>query len=92
MSETEENVVYWIHCHHHTDPTEEGYIGITNNFNTRIQSHKHTHNPLLQEAIDHYKWDNLVKEVLHTSDRKNCLAIELGYRPRIGIGLSLIHI
>jgi predicted GIY-YIG superfamily endonuclease len=31
--------VYWIHREVHTDPSSEGYIGITSEFDKRMWSH-----------------------------------------------------
>lgn len=79
--------VYWLHLPEHKS-YNEGYIGITKNFKIRLIEHKSnkriTH---LTNAIKKYKWNNIIKEILHknlTLDK--ALILEREYRPFQKIG------
>ena len=73
------NTVYWIHYPNHTDPTVEGYIGITNNIERRIQDHKRT----FQQYFD----AGAIVTVLHeVKKREDAMVIEADYRPLPNIG------
>ena len=81
------NCVYWIRHKDHTDITTQGYVGISNDFNTRLRSHKtrpcNTH---MQNVINKYGWDNLIKEQVLIADADYCKMIEIKLRPHDFIG------
>ena len=86
-------IVYWIHTKEQNNIFEDGYIGITNNFNQRMFAHKSAsknNDYPLYNAIKKYGWDNLIKEILLISDQNYCKLIELKLRSlkRIGWNLS----
>mgnify|MGYP006266522271 CR=1 FL=1 len=86
-----EHCVYWIRRPDHTDPTTQGYIGITAFFERRMKEHfKKTENRYLRNAINKYGWDNLVKEQLLIGTEEYCLEIELKLRPKEQIGWNLV--
>jgi hypothetical protein len=83
--------VYWIHHPSHTDIFTQGYIGISNNVKNRFESHKNRpSNTHLKNAINKYKWDNLVKEVVLVADKAYCLMIELKLRTEDNVGWNII--
>ena len=68
--------VYWIRRKDHTDIFSQGYIGVSNNTEKRFAKHK-THvnnskhiNPLFENAVKKYGWDNLVKKVILIADKE----------------------
>ena len=68
-------IVYWIHTKEQNNIFEDGYIGITNNFNQRMFAHKSAsknNDYPLYNAIKKYGWDNLIKEILLISDQNYC--------------------
>jgi len=79
--------VYWIRHQDHTYITTQGYVGISNNFNTRLRSHKtrpcNTH---LVNAIKKYGWDTLIKEKVLKGNTDYCKTIEIKLRPHDFIG------
>lgn len=85
-------LVYWIHNKEQKNIFEEGYIGITNNFNQRMFSHKSFSKKSdypIYNAIKKYGWDNIVKEILLISDENYCKLIEKQLRPTKRIGWNL---
>jgi hypothetical protein len=85
-----EAVVYWIHKQDHTNPFDEGYIGVTTNFNHRMESHKRTPvNNHMANAIAKYGWENLVVDVLHSGLESECYPIENSYRNTKLIGWNI---
>ena len=81
------NCVYWIRHQDHTDITTQGYVGISNDFGTRLRNHKskpcNTH---MQNVINKYGWDNLIKEQVLIGDADYCKMIEIKLRPHDFIG------
>lgn len=82
--------VYWLRCKDHTDMFTQGYIGVSNNVERRLNQHKiRNENPLLKRAIKKHGWDNLVKQILVISDKNYCLGIEAQLRPSEKIGWNI---
>lgn len=85
--------VYWIHLPEHTDIFTEGYVGITNNPKRRFNDHHKIRDKRRQihinNAIDKYGWDNLVKDIILMSTRRYCLEIERKLRPDIQVGWNI---
>ena len=80
--------VYWIKLSNHTDPTVQGYVGITSNLKERIRAHKKnkrkTH---FFYAKTKYGWDNLIVEILQDNlSKQEALSIESSLRPSQNIG------
>jgi hypothetical protein len=85
--------VYWIRLPEHTDPSKEGYVGLSTNFEIRMKSHfgysnkEDTH---VYRAIRKYGWDNLIKEVLIYGSDDHCKELEFKLRPAPSIGWNEI--
>jgi group I intron endonuclease len=91
METEKEAVVYWLHLENHCDPFNEGYIGVTTNFDKRMKSHKNTPvNNHMANAIAKYEWDNIVASILHTGSESECYSIENSYRNIFNIGWNQI--
>lgn len=83
--------VYWLHRPCQIDMLTEGYIGITNKPNLRLQQHlkaaKSTKsNHRLYNSLN--KYTDFIMEILVISSREQCLALENKLRPLPGIGLN----
>jgi len=82
--------VYWIRRSDHTDLMTQGYIGVSNCFDRRMQEHcKFEGNRHLKFAINKYGWDNLEKIQLLISTEEYCLGMEHKLRPNDGIGWNI---
>jgi len=86
-SKLKPTVVYWIHYEQHSDPYNEGYVGITCNLPKRIYPHKtqphrkHVFNRLMKGAVI---------TVLHECDNRfEALNYEKKYRPAHNIGWNI---
>jgi hypothetical protein len=80
--------VYWIHREVHTDPTTEGYIGITTEFDRRMWKHfRNPSNIHLARALQ--KYDDIKKDILWEGSRDECLLSEFFLRPDVGIGWNI---
>jgi predicted GIY-YIG superfamily endonuclease len=72
--------VYWIHHESQSDPTTEGYIGVTNDTETRLRSHKRSKNLLVASNIA----KGAVLDILHVRhDYADAYALEESYRPDV---------
>lgn len=79
--------VYWIRKPEHTDPHQEGYVGITNNVQNRLYQHKRSQN-IIGKALK--KYDDLIVEVLHNDILKDeALLLEGALRPHELIGWNI---
>jgi len=82
--------VYWIRHQDHTDMFTQGYIGVSQNAETRFEEHrKKSSNPHLKYAINKYGWTNLVKEIVLIAHKSYCLLIETQLRNKIDIGWNV---
>ena len=87
--------LYWIRLPEHTDPTSQGYVGVTKQFNKRIADHyneviNNTHvNNHLVYAINKYGWENMIKEILMTDEESVCYLKENELRPTKNIGWNI---
>jgi len=82
--------LYWIRHENHTDIFSQGYVGVSNNVNARLNQHfKRTKNKHLEYAIKKYGWNNLVKQVVLIGDDNYCLNIESKLRPKDKIGWNI---
>lgn len=83
--------VYWIAHKNHTDIFTQGYIGITYRFERRMKEHNWSRtNKHLNNAINKYGWDNLVKKVLLVSDKEYCIQMEKELRSEDKIGWNIV--
>jgi len=85
-------VVYWIRHKDHINPYEEGYIGVTVNFDRRIKSHfrfaekqKHLNEHLQKNLLS----DNTKIDILYEGEEDFSYEIEKHYRPNLCIGWNL---
>ena len=80
--------VYWIHRDVHTDPSSDGYVGVTNEFDRRILTHfRKPENKHLANALK--KYDDVKKDIIWEGTREECLLAEFLLRPEIGIGWNI---
>ena len=83
--------VYWVRQAEHTDIFSQGYVGVTNNFTSRMTDHKRGgENAHFRNAINKYGWDNLVKEIIVIAEKDYCLDLETKLRPTNEIGWNLV--
>jgi hypothetical protein len=64
----------------------QGYIGVSNDFEKRLISHKKQTGRHLKFAITKYGWDNLIKQQILVAEKDYCLDIERKLRPTDDIG------
>jgi len=82
--------VYWIHLPNHINIMNDGYIGVSTSFNTRMTIHKNsTEHPILKNAINKYGWDNLIKEKILIASEQYCYFMENKLRPFAKIGWNV---
>lgn len=84
--------VYWYHLQEHTDPTTQGYIGVTVDLIVRDNNHrlhKLRRSSHLRNAIIKYGTSNVIRDVLHTASISDAYAIEETLRPAPGIGWNI---
>jgi len=83
-------ILYWYHLPEHNDPKSQGYIGITNNLESRKSGHKYAAltKKLPYKFYNAYRkyQDDLIVEVLHTGNVEEITAKEIEYRPTEMIG------
>lgn len=88
-------VVYWIRLPEHTDPKNEGYVGVSKRYEARLLDHhasiqKGTHkNPHLVNAVNKYGWDTLIKETLYVGEESECYELESTYRTSKAVGWNI---
>ena len=74
-----DNTLYWIHLPSHTDPTAEGYVGITVDLERRTMDHRKT--------FENYFHQGAVVTVLHSGlTREKAMVLEADLRPVANIG------
>ena len=87
--------VYWIHKQEHTDPSKEGYIGVSINAEKRMLNHYNMvvegihKNPHLTNAINLYGWDSLIKEIIFIGEEYECYLKEAELRPTKALGWNI---
>lgn len=85
--------VYWYHLAEHTDPTTQGYIGVTSQRAIRERAHKQGKlcgAKILSQAFRKYGEENILRNVLHEfTDREEAYACEAEYRPEREIGWNI---
>lgn len=84
--------VYWYHLKEHTDPTTQGYIGVTVDLTVRDNNHrlhKLRRSSHLRNAINKYGTANVVRDVLYTTSIANAYAIEESLRPASYTGWNI---
>jgi len=88
LSEEDNNYcVYWIHLENEKS-LNEGYIGLTTNFEMRMKAHKRSKKiNHFKNAINKYNWEKLIKEIIHFNlTLEEALTLEEYYRPIQSIG------
>ena len=82
--------VYWIRYSHHTDPLNEGYVGVSTKPENRFKYHsseKYNNNPILFRAIK----KGAQQEILYSFEDKNqAYTEEASMRPNPRIGWNII--
>jgi len=80
--------VYWIHHENQLDPTEHGYIGVSNDPKRRLREHKNSSgNLLLKEAFE--KDSNIKMDILFIGSYECTLMREKCFRPKRNIGWNI---
>lgn len=85
--------VYWIHNPQMTDPSTQGYVGVTNNLKRRITNHlsklrnEHHDNQHFQRAFN--LDDDLVVDILFEGDEEQCYLLEHQLRPKQNVGWNI---
>ena len=82
-------IVYWIHLKEHSNIANEGYVGVTFNYDQRMNEHFKFTSKLSNHfgnAISKYGWDNLIKEVIFNGSEEECFAKEKELRSKFQIG------
>lgn len=81
-------IVYWIHYKEHLDPYTEGYIGITNNLERRIDEHKSKHSK--SRHVKNRIGAGAIFSVIHQVDTiQEAASLEEKYRPTENIGWNI---
>jgi hypothetical protein len=90
-----EAALYWIRLPEHNDVLNQGYVGVSKNFDGRLKEHyrdiitkKHTNRHLMY-AVEKYGWENLVKEPLLFGLESFCYQLERELRPHKGVGWNI---
>jgi predicted GIY-YIG superfamily endonuclease len=78
--------VYWIHLKDQWDPTEDGYIGVSNDPKRRFEEHKKSKNPLLLEGM---KNPEVVMDILFVGSYECALLRERCFRPKPNMGWNI---
>lgn len=85
--------VYWIHTTNMTDPTVDGYIGVTNNIKRRIANH---FSRLRNECHDNQRFqraylidDGLIVDIIYEGLEADCYNKELELRPHRNVGWNI---
>jgi hypothetical protein len=79
--------LYWIHYPDQKDPMLEGYIGITGDFHTRIETHsKYTKYAHIKNRIDSGAIATILQENL---TKEQAESLELVHRPEENIGWNI---
>lgn len=85
--------VYWVRAKSHTNIFEEGYVGVTNNFDARMKKHSSlksgSHH--LASAINKYGWSNLIKSVIVIGNEEYCYEVEKALRGGKEIGWNIVE-
>ena len=84
-------VVYWIRRRIHQNLYEEGYVGVTNNFDRRtnyhLRYHYKTDNPKLSRAVK--KYDDIIVSSIFEGSEDECYLFENKLRPTVNVGWNI---
>lgn len=82
-----EITLYWIRRNCHTNIWQEGYVGITSDFDRRMNDHKNRiGNDRFSNSIKSYGWDTLVVDKIVIGNSLDVARIEKFLRPKENIG------
>ena len=86
--------VYWLRLETHSDPSSEGYIGVSTDLDQRISSHlrlaengKHENSHLLNAIRK--SGNNIIQEVVAVGTEEYCYKLEEKLRPKEQIGWNI---
>ena len=88
----ETHYVYWYHLTSHTDPFTQGYIGVTCQLDIRHRCHLNGRaggSKVLYNAFRKYGEDQIVKSILHSTQKLEAYALEQQYRSADRIGWNM---
>ena len=79
--------VYWIRCVEHTDPYNQGYVGVSTDPNRRFREHKsRSRNPILKNVFNKHE---VILDILFVGEYTYCYYVEHQYRPEDLIGWNI---
>jgi predicted GIY-YIG superfamily endonuclease len=78
--------VYWIHLKDQWDPTEDGYIGVSQDPEQRFKQHRKTTNPMLAEGM---KNPDVVMDIMFVGSYECAMMRERCFRPRPNMGWNI---
>lgn len=90
-----ETAVYWIHLPEHTDYYTQGYIGVSKKPITRMKKHISDcingihYNPHLLHAVNKYKQELLLQEIIFFGEEDFCYEFERVLRPSQSVGWNI---
>jgi hypothetical protein len=86
-------IIYWIHYPEHKDPLTEGYVGISQNLDSRLSVHRTTArsnptNPMHKELLGP-RANEMITEIIFDGTSAECADEENRLRPEKYIGWNI---
>ena len=86
-------IIYWIHYPEHKDPLTEGYVGISQNLDSRLSGHRTTArskptNPMHKELLGP-RAHEMITDIIFDGTSAECADEENRLRPEKYIGWNI---